>query len=73
MLLLAVHDSSPLPDDPEETLSVRDSATSMLAKYWSSDVGTLPLLRELAEKDPTRWLREKAKKLADDIEMDLRH
>ncbi|MCI0389279.1 MAG: hypothetical protein MOB07_11030 [Acidobacteria bacterium] len=29
---------------------------------------TLKLLREQAKKDPTKWLRKKAKELADGIE-----
>jgi hypothetical protein len=47
---------------------VRDVAIEAIARGWPNDPGTLPLLRERAENDPTPWLREKAKRLADEIE-----
>jgi hypothetical protein len=47
---------------------VRQVAINAIAQYWPTHPDTLPLLRERAENDPTPWLRERAKQLADKIE-----
>jgi predicted NACHT family NTPase len=48
--------------------SVRDTALTLLAQYWPEHPETLPLLRSRQHDDPTPWLREKAERLADEIE-----
>ena len=46
---------------------VRHMAASAIGEHYRSDAQTLPLLRERAENDPTPWLRERAKQLADEL------
>jgi hypothetical protein len=60
-----------LPGDAEDRgyeYSVRDTALTLLAQYWPEHPGTLQLLMSRQHDDPTPWLREKAKRLADEIE-----
>ncbi|HEV3469020.1 MAG TPA: DUF4062 domain-containing protein [Pyrinomonadaceae bacterium] len=64
----AINDVSPSTDEPEHDGSVRGVALEEMAERWGSHPETLPLLRERAENDPTPWLRERAKKLADELE-----
>ena len=63
----AVEDESPLSDDPNDKYYVREVAIEAIANYWPMHPDTLPLLRERAENDPTEWLRETAKRLADQL------
>jgi hypothetical protein len=64
----AANDESPSTDYPETKYGVRGVAIKAIAQYWPSHPETLKLLRERAENDPTLWLRERAKKLADELE-----
>src|SRR5262249_13817131 len=47
---------------------VRKTAIEAIARHWPDHPDTLNFLCERAENDPTNWLREKAKKLADEID-----
>jgi hypothetical protein len=66
----AVMDESPAEDaeDRGYEYSVRDTALRLLAQYWPEHAETLQLLKSRQQDDPTPWLREKAKRLADEIE-----
>jgi predicted NACHT family NTPase len=64
----AVNDPSPAAELEKWRGGVRDAAIEAIFRGWPDDPGTLLLLRERAENDPTPWLREKAKRLADEIE-----
>jgi hypothetical protein len=64
----AVKDESPAAGEYEWMGGMRGAAIEAIFRGWPDDPGTLPLLRERAENDPTPWLREKAKRLADEIE-----
>ncbi|HMV46397.1 MAG TPA: hypothetical protein PLD20_16055 [Blastocatellia bacterium] len=62
----AVNDPSPSSD--KDLGNVRGTAMQLLARSWPDDPDTLELLRERAENDPMPWLREEAKRLADQVE-----
>ena len=51
---------------------VRDAAIEAIARYWPEHQETLPFLRRRELEDPTPWLREKAKSLADELEARLK-
>lgn len=68
----AKNDESPPADSNQYYGGVRAAAINALAKYWGSHPETLPLLRERAENDPSRWLRGRAKELADELEEEAR-
>ncbi len=64
----AVNDATPEAEWEDWRSGVRDVALQAITRGWPDDPDTLVLLRERAKNDPTRWLREKAKELADRIE-----
>jgi hypothetical protein len=64
----ALQDDSPSHADLPWKAAARHLAIEAIAKYWPAHPDTLPLLRERAENDPTRWLRKRAKELADELE-----
>lgn len=64
----AVNDASPDAKGEERIGGVRDVALQAIVRSWPDDPGTLSLIRERAQNDPTLWLREKAKQWADEIE-----
>lgn len=47
---------------------MRDAALQAIVRGWHDDPETLALLREREKNDPTPWLREKAKQMADKLE-----
>lgn len=63
----AVDDESPAADEPENKYCVRALALQSIAKCWPTHPGTLPLLLDRAENDPTPWLREMARDLAKEL------
>lgn len=68
----AVNDPSPTAEDEENPLNeifVREKSISLLAHFWPHHPDTLPLLRERESGDPVAWMRAKAKKLADELEL----
>lgn len=65
LLQFARCEGSEYDDDGE---NARIVSIQSLARGWPDDPDTLELLRERAENDPTPWLREEAKELADQIE-----
>lgn len=64
----AINEPTLFPTVSDYPYEVRTLAIETLATRWATHPDTLPLLRERAEKDPMPWIREKAKKLADEIE-----
>jgi HEAT repeat protein len=66
----AVNDPLPVADarNHPRISSVRDAAIGAIFRGWPDDPGTLSFLREREENDPTPWLREEAKRWADEIE-----
>jgi hypothetical protein len=66
----AVNDPNPAAEAADFACGnyLRSTAIEAIAKHWPDHPDTLMLLRELAENDPTQWLRKRAKELADRIE-----
>ncbi|MCI0488865.1 MAG: NACHT domain-containing protein [Blastocatellia bacterium] len=64
----AARDESPAAGVEEWLGGVRNAAIEAIFRGWPDDPGTLDLLRERAKNGPTPWLREKAKRWADQIE-----
>ncbi len=48
--------------------NVRLAAMEAIAKNWLKHPNTLPFLRERVTNDPTSWVREEAKRYADEVE-----
>jgi hypothetical protein len=65
---LAQSDSSPSADAYQYRFYVRDSALHIVAKHSNTYPAALLLLHERSRNDPTPWLREKARRLANNIE-----
>jgi HEAT repeat protein len=73
----AIKDESPTPEQKKypwqiSVHCVRETAINAIAEYWHTEPDTLSLLRYCAENDPMPWLRERAKKLADEIEAEAK-
>jgi hypothetical protein len=66
---LAVNDTSPRQGATQfDNLYVRDVALVAIAKHWPNHPDTLPRLRERQQNDPVDWLRERAGRMADELE-----
>jgi hypothetical protein len=68
----AVNDPSPTAADEQNALNeifVREKSLALLARFWPRHPDTLPLLRERAGNDPVPWMRKKAGRLADELEL----
>ena len=65
----AVNDDSPSADAPNTIYYPREKALETIAQYWPIHPETLPLLRDRAQKDPTDWLRKKAKELSERLSL----
>jgi GTPase SAR1 family protein len=67
----AVNDESPAADALSDKYYVRDVAIEALYRYWPKHERTLSILRDRSQKDPTEWVRDKARRFADDLSLTL--
>lgn len=67
LLERAVNDESPGADQVVYSSAVRSIVINIIAKRWPSHPSTLPLLIDRAKNDPTKWVREDAKRLANEL------